>query len=210
MAITVDVDLRVDLQTMDETGLPWALLDAAPNSSRIVPGRHIVAGSGSAIAVAVVVDITDEGIVHVHPLSASVASNAHLLEYQDQCTDPASARLPETRTAPVGTGRASRHHRRPGPLQRQGGAGPDGISPSGQVLNNPEVERRGHDRRQPPAGDRGCGWQVLAPSRTRRNVAVLVPARLPLKLPTPGAVMVSAPPSWRSPGSCHVSMLPST
>ncbi|MCZ7631790.1 MAG: hypothetical protein M5U19_23250 [Microthrixaceae bacterium] len=67
MAITVDVDLRVDLQTMDETGLPWALLDAAPNSSRIVPGGHIVAGSGSAIAVAVVVDITDEGIVHVHP-----------------------------------------------------------------------------------------------------------------------------------------------
>ena len=103
MATTVDVDLRVDLQTMDETGLPWTVLDEAPDPSRIVPGRHIVAGSGSAIAVAVVVDITDEGIVHVHPLSGSVASNAHLLN-----TDPASRRLPDLLPDPVetaGTGR---------------------------------------------------------------------------------------------------------
>lgn len=80
MATAVDVDLRIDLQTMDETGLPWTFLDQAPDPSRIVPGRHIVAGSGAAVAVAVVVDITDEGIVHVHPLSGSVASNAHLLD----------------------------------------------------------------------------------------------------------------------------------
>lgn len=90
MAITVDVDLRVDLQTMDETGLPWTFLDEAPDVSRIVPGRHIVAGSGAATAVAVVVDISDEGIVHVQPLSGSVASNAHLLEYRNGSTDPAS------------------------------------------------------------------------------------------------------------------------
>lgn len=84
MATAVDVDLRVDLQTMDETGLPWTYLDQAPDQSRIVPGAHIVAGSGSAVAVAVVVDVTDEGIVHVHPLAGSVASNAHLLEYRHE------------------------------------------------------------------------------------------------------------------------------
>jgi hypothetical protein len=80
MATAVDVDLRVDLQTMDETGLPWTFLDQARDPSRIVPGCHIVAGSGAAVAVVVVVDVTEEGIVHVHPLPGSVASNAHLLD----------------------------------------------------------------------------------------------------------------------------------
>jgi len=104
MAITVDVDLRVDLQTMDETGLPWTFLDEAPDPSRIVPGRHIVAGSGSAIAVAVVVDITEEGVVHVHPLSGSVASNVHLLEYRNEGADPASERLSGDLRDAAGTG----------------------------------------------------------------------------------------------------------
>ena len=89
-ATAVDVDLRVDLQTMDETGLPWTLLDQAREPTRIVPGRRIIAGSGAAVAVAIVVDITDDGIVHVQPLKGSVASNAHLLK-----TDPASRRLPD-------------------------------------------------------------------------------------------------------------------
>ncbi len=80
MATEGDVDLRIDLNTMDETGLPWTFLDQAPDASRIIPGRHIVVGSGAAVAVAVVVDITDEGIVHVQPLRGSVASNTHLLD----------------------------------------------------------------------------------------------------------------------------------
>lgn len=104
MATTVDVDLRIDLQTMDETGLPWTFLDQAPDPSRIVPGRHIVAGSGAAVAVAVVVDITDEGIVHVYPLNGSVASNAHLLD-----TDPASRRLPDLLPDPVEVGGTARY-----------------------------------------------------------------------------------------------------
>jgi len=65
MTTALDVDLRIDFNTMDETGLPWTFLDQAPDPSRIIPGRHIVVGSGAAVAVAVVVDITDEGIVHV-------------------------------------------------------------------------------------------------------------------------------------------------
>ena len=80
MTTAIQVDLRIDLNTMDETGLPWAFLDDAPDPSLIVPGHHIVVGSGAAVAVAVVVDITDEGVVHVQPMRGSVASNAHLLD----------------------------------------------------------------------------------------------------------------------------------
>ena len=72
------VDLVVDLNTMDETGLPWAFLHEAPNPDRVVPGAYVVAGSGNARAVALVVDIVD-GIVHVQPMRGSVASNRQLL-----------------------------------------------------------------------------------------------------------------------------------
>jgi hypothetical protein len=75
----IDVDLRVDLNTMDESGLPWAFLDEAPRPERIARGAYIVVGSGDAIAVAEVVDVED-GIVHVRPLRGSVASNAQLLD----------------------------------------------------------------------------------------------------------------------------------
>jgi hypothetical protein len=72
------VDLVVDLNTMDETGLPWAFLDQAIDRNHIVPGAHIIIGSGAAKAVARVVDVSD-GIVHVQPLRGSVASNRQLL-----------------------------------------------------------------------------------------------------------------------------------
>ena len=74
------IDVIVDLNTMDETGLPWAFLDQAPHPDRVVPGGYVVAGSGRARAVALVVDITD-GIVHVQPLRGSVASHAELLAH---------------------------------------------------------------------------------------------------------------------------------
>lgn len=73
-----ELDLVVDLNTMDETGLPWAFLDEAPHPERVVAGAFVVAGSGEARAVARVVDIVD-GIVHVQPMRGSVATNAHLL-----------------------------------------------------------------------------------------------------------------------------------
>ena len=109
MTTAVDVDLRIDLNTMDETGLPWTFLDQAPDPSRIIPGRHIVVGSGAALAVAVVVDITDEGIDHVWPLKGSVASNARFLE-NSSCI-AASAR------SSARSGRSERH-----------GPGRDGIT----------------------------------------------------------------------------------
>ncbi len=72
------VDLVVDLNTMDETGLPWAFLEEAPHPDRVLPGAYVVAGSGAARAVALVVDIVD-GIVHVQPMRGSVTSNLQLL-----------------------------------------------------------------------------------------------------------------------------------
>jgi hypothetical protein len=76
--MTLALDLVVDLNTMDETGLPWAFLDAAPDPSRIVPGTHIIVGSGNVRAVATVVDIVD-GVVHVRPLRGPVSAHQHLL-----------------------------------------------------------------------------------------------------------------------------------
>ena len=70
--ISTLVDLFVDLNTEDETGLPWTYLDQAPDQSVIVPGRMIVVGAGSAIAVAEVVDVAADGLVHVRPLPGPV------------------------------------------------------------------------------------------------------------------------------------------
>ncbi|MCA1708023.1 MAG: hypothetical protein LC808_34010, partial [Actinobacteria bacterium] len=67
------LDLIVDLNTMDDIGLPWAFLDEAPDPARIRPGRYVLVGSGATRAIALVVDIT-EGIVHLRPLHGSVGT----------------------------------------------------------------------------------------------------------------------------------------
>ncbi len=74
-----EVDLIVDLNTMDDTGLPWAFLDEAHDPARIRPGRHLLVGSGTVRGIALVVDVTD-GIVHIRPVRGSVTANAHLLD----------------------------------------------------------------------------------------------------------------------------------
>lgn len=76
------LDLRVDLNTIDDSGMPWAFLDAAADPSVIIPGRFVVVGSGQVRAVAQVLDIVD-GVVHVRPMRGSVASNSHLLADQN-------------------------------------------------------------------------------------------------------------------------------
>jgi hypothetical protein len=40
------IDLFVDLNTEDETGLPWSYVDQGVDPSVVVPGRLIVVGSG--------------------------------------------------------------------------------------------------------------------------------------------------------------------
>jgi len=78
IAAQTELDLLVDLNTMDDSGLPWAFLDRAVHPARIQPGAYVVVGSGSVRAIAMVVDVTD-GIVHVDPVRGSLAANAHLL-----------------------------------------------------------------------------------------------------------------------------------
>nr|MBA3286837.1 hypothetical protein [Acidimicrobiia bacterium] len=51
----------MDWNTQDDTGLPWTFRDDAVDPSRIVPGAFVVAGRRSAIAVAEVVDVGDDG-----------------------------------------------------------------------------------------------------------------------------------------------------
>ncbi len=63
------IDLFVDLNTEDETGLPWSYVDQAVDPSVVVPGRLIVVGSGSAITVAQVIDVGIDGLVHVRPIT---------------------------------------------------------------------------------------------------------------------------------------------
>jgi len=72
------VDLPVDLNSEDDTGLPWGFLDESRNPSMITEGAWIIAGSSRTQVVAQVVDISD-GIVHVRPLPGSVASHRNLL-----------------------------------------------------------------------------------------------------------------------------------
>lgn len=78
MSAEAIIDLPVDLNTMDETGLPWSFLDESPRPERVVPGAYIVVGAGDATAVAQVVNVEDR-IVHVLPLEGSVEANAHRL-----------------------------------------------------------------------------------------------------------------------------------
>ena len=78
MGTQARLDLVVDLNTMDDTGLPWAFLDDALRPERITQGAHVIVGSGQVRAVALVVDVTGD-MVHVLPLRGSVAANAHVL-----------------------------------------------------------------------------------------------------------------------------------
>jgi hypothetical protein len=78
--ISFDVDLEVDLNSEDDSGLPWGLLDEAPEPSRIQEGRWIAVGAGRARAVAQVADI-DGNVVHVRPLPGPVSRHQHLLDH---------------------------------------------------------------------------------------------------------------------------------
>lgn len=77
--MTPDIDIDVDWNTQDDTGLPWSFVDEARNPSRIVPGAYVVAGRGTAVAVAEVVDVGDAAVVHLRPLPGPISAHAHLL-----------------------------------------------------------------------------------------------------------------------------------
>ena len=73
-----DIDLRVDLNTEDDTGLPWAFRRDARDPSVIREGAWLVVGSGRTRAVARVAQI-DGDLVWVRPLPGPVSQYRHLL-----------------------------------------------------------------------------------------------------------------------------------
>ncbi|HWD51246.1 MAG TPA: hypothetical protein VG412_02510 [Acidimicrobiales bacterium] len=75
------IDLTVDLNNEDESGLPWTFLDEALNPSVIREGAWIVVGEGSTKAVAQVVEI-DGDIVRIRPLPGPVDRHRHLLSHR--------------------------------------------------------------------------------------------------------------------------------
>jgi hypothetical protein len=77
---TFRIDLPVDFNAVDETGLPWTYLDEAVDQTMILPGAHVVAGAGTVRAVVRIVDVSSDGIVHVCDIPGSVESNAYLLD----------------------------------------------------------------------------------------------------------------------------------
>jgi hypothetical protein len=72
------LDLRVDLNTQDDTGLPWAFLRDARHPSVVREGAWLIVGSGSVRAVAQVAQI-DGDLVWVRPLPGPVSQYSHLL-----------------------------------------------------------------------------------------------------------------------------------
>jgi hypothetical protein len=73
------IDIEIDWNEEDDTGLPWTLASRAAFPERIVPGAFVVAGRGTTVAVAEVVDRDDAGVVHLRAMPGSLADNAHLL-----------------------------------------------------------------------------------------------------------------------------------
>ncbi len=72
------LDLRVDLNTEDDTGLPWAFLSDARDPSLVREGAWLVVGSGKVRAVAQVAEVKGD-LVWVRPLPGPVSRYRHLL-----------------------------------------------------------------------------------------------------------------------------------
>lgn len=78
--IDITIDLLVDFNTEDDTGLSWTYRDRATDPSKIVPGRCVVAGMTGSEAVVRIVDVDDDGLVHVLPIPGTVEANQDLLD----------------------------------------------------------------------------------------------------------------------------------
>jgi len=74
------IEIDIDWNEEDETGLPWTFAERAAHPEEIVPGAYVVAGRGSAVAIAQVVDVDASGVVHLRAIPGPIARNSHLLE----------------------------------------------------------------------------------------------------------------------------------
>jgi hypothetical protein len=77
MSAAVDID--IDWNEEDDTGLPWTFVDRALDPSKIVPGAYVIAGRGTSLAVAEVVDLDEDGVVHLRPLPGPLSAHENLL-----------------------------------------------------------------------------------------------------------------------------------
>lgn len=73
------IDIYIDWNTQDDTGLPWTFVDEARDQLILSIGNYVIAGHGDAVAVAEVVAIADDGVVHLRQVPGSISANAHLL-----------------------------------------------------------------------------------------------------------------------------------
>ncbi|MDP4013144.1 MAG: hypothetical protein Q8P38_00760 [Candidatus Nanopelagicales bacterium] len=78
MVEELDIDLPLDLQTENESGLPYALLAHARHPERIAEGEWIIVGSPNVNAVARVIEVRN-GIVEVEPLHGPARKWLHLI-----------------------------------------------------------------------------------------------------------------------------------
>lgn len=75
------IDLPVDLNSEDDSGLPWTFVDEAPEPELVIEGAWLVVGQGSVRAVAQVIEIEGD-IVRVRPLPGPVDRHRHLLTHR--------------------------------------------------------------------------------------------------------------------------------
>jgi hypothetical protein len=73
-----ELDFLVDLNSEDESGLPWAFLDEARRPAWVREGAWLIVGEGSTRAAAQVVEI-DGNVVRVRPLPGPVSKHRQLL-----------------------------------------------------------------------------------------------------------------------------------
>ena len=73
-----DIDLRVDLNTVDDTGLPWTYRRLARDPDLVREGAWLVVGAGRTRAVAQVAQV-DGDLVWVRPLPGPVSRYRRLL-----------------------------------------------------------------------------------------------------------------------------------
>jgi hypothetical protein len=76
----VEIDLVVDLNSEDESGLPWTFVYEARHRELVKEGARIVVGEGSARAVAEVVAVEGD-IVRVRPLPGPASRHRQLLTH---------------------------------------------------------------------------------------------------------------------------------
>lgn len=73
-----ELDLRVDLNTEDDAGLPWTFARDARDAALVREGAWLLVGSGRTRAVAQVAQV-DGDLVWVRPLPGPVSQYRHLL-----------------------------------------------------------------------------------------------------------------------------------